>query len=331
MQTHVMRVSAVGGPENLVSSLVDLEPPGPGQVRIRQTAIGVNFIDVYHRTGLYPLPLPATLGSEAAGVVEEVGAKVGSLSVGDRVAYAGIVGAYAEHRNAPADKLVKLPDGVDDRVAAAAMLKGMTARYLLRETHAVKPGDTIVVHAAAGGTGQIVVQWAKHLGAEVIAVVGSRAKADIVRAFGPRRIVVSTEEDFVEATMAETSGRGADVVYDSVGKDTFMRSLEAIRVRGLLVSFGQSSGAVPPFEVTALSKKCAYLTRPTLFQYVQKREDLEATAADLFEVIAKGVVKIDIGLVLPLEQAADAHRALEARKTSGSTLLTTSPPSRGHG
>ncbi len=331
MQTQVVRVQRVGGPETLELATVDLAPPREGEARVRQTAIGVNFIDVYQRTGLYPLPLPATLGVEGAGVVEEVGAGVTSVVPGDRVAYAGPLGAYAERRNAPADRLVRLPDDVDDRTAAASMLKGMTARYLLRATHAVAPGETIVVHAAAGGTGQLIVQWAVHLGARVIAVVGSRAKGAIVSALGAHRVVVSAEEDFVAATMDLTSGRGADVVYDSVGKDTFLRSLEAIRVRGMLVSFGQASGAVPPFDLRELSKKCAYLTRPSLFAYVATRAELEETANDLFHVLAKGIVKVDVGRVVPLDQAELAHRALESRETTGSTLLVPSAPTQAHG
>jgi NADPH2:quinone reductase len=321
MQTRVVRVSKNGGPEVLESASIDLAPPGPGEVRLRQTAIGVNFIDVYQRSGLYAVPLPAVLGNEGAGVVEALGAGVTGLEPGARVAYAGGLGGYAERRNVAADKVLRLPDGVDDRTAAAAMLKGMTARYLLKATRETRPGDVVVVHAAAGGTGQILVQWASAIGARVVAVVGSTAKADVVKRLGAERVVVSAEEDFVAATMDLTNGRGADVVYDSVGKDTFFRSLEAIRVRGLLVSFGQSSGAVPPFSVTDLSKKCAYLTRPTLFHYTATRADLEETANDLFDALASGRVKIAIGRTFPLADAALAHRALEARETTGSTLL----------
>lgn len=321
MKTRAIRVSQVGGPEVLEEAETALLPPGEGQVRILQTVIGVNFIDVYHRTGLYKLDLPAVIGSEGAGVVEELGPGVSGLEVGTRVAYAALVGAYAERRNAPVAKLVKLPDAIDERTAAAIMLKGMTARYLLRSTHVVTPGETVVIHAAAGGTGQLLVQWANHLGAKVIAVVGSEKKAEIVRGLGAARAVVSTSEDFVAVTLEETSGRGADVVYDSVGRDTFTRSFEAIKMRGMVVSFGQASGPVPPFDLSLLAKKCAFLTRPSLFAYVAERSDLDATARDLFEVIEKGVVKAEIGRVLPLSDAREAHRALEARETTGATLL----------
>ncbi len=330
MQTRVVRIKAVGGPEVLEVATVELAPLGPGEARLRQTAIGVNFIDTYHRSGLYPLTLPTTVGVEGAGIVEEIGADVTSVAVGDRVAYAGLLGAYAEERNVPADRLVTLPEGVDERTAAAVMLKGMTARYLLRGTHDVKPGETLVIHAAAGGTGQLLVPWAVHLGAKVIAVVGTEAKAEKVRKLGAHRVVVSGQEDFVSATMDFTSGRGADVVYDSVGRDTFLRSIDALRVRGLLVSFGQASGAVLPFEISLLAKKAIYLTRPSLFLYVATRPELLETANELFDVLARGIFSVEIGKTIPLDYAAEAHRALEARETTGATLLVPSVRGGGH-
>ncbi len=288
---------------------------------LRQTAVGLNFIDVYHRTGLYPLPLPAGLGQEAAGVVESVGDGVTDLAPGDRVAYAGLGGAYATARIAPADRLVKLPDGVDDRVAAAAMLKGMTARYLLRATTTIGSGQTVVVHAAAGGTGQILVQWAVHLGATVIAVVGSKEKAELAKRLGAAHAVVRGEESFVDKALGVTNGRGVDVVYDSVGKATFAQSLECLKLRGLMVSFGQASGPVPPFELSALAKKSLYLTRPSLFAYTTTRAELVDSATDLFEAIARGHVRIDVAQTFALQDVAKAHEALESQKTTGSTVL----------
>lgn len=324
MKARVVRFHATGGPEVLTLEETDVGAPGQGEVRIRHTAIGVNFIDVYHRRGLYPLPLPSGLGQEAAGVVEEVGPGAEDLAVGDRVAYAGLLGAYSTRRLVRADRLVKLPDAVDEKVAAGAMLKGMTARYLLRATTHVAAGDTVLIHAAAGGTGQILVQWAVHLGATVVAVVGSKEKAEVVRALGAQHVVVRAEESFVERVNAVTKGRGVDVVYDSVGKDTFAASLECLRVRGLMVSFGQASGPVPPFELSSLAKKCLYLTRPSLFAYTATRAELVDTASDLFTVIEKGVVRVDVTRTFSLAEVAAAHTALESRETVGSMVLVPS-------
>lgn len=317
-------LNATGGPEALQWQPVAVGEPGPGQVRLRHTAIGLNFIDVYHRTGLYPLPsLPAVIGLEAAGVVEAVGEGVSDLTVGTRVAYASPpAGAYAEVRLMPADRLVALPDGIDDAHAAAMMLKGMTAEYLLRRTYTVKAGDTILVHAASGGVGLIVCQWAKHLGAQVIGTVGSDAKAELARAHGCDHPIVYTRENFVDRVKALTGGVGVPVVYDSVGKDTFMGSLDCLKPMGMMVSFGNASGAVPAFEPGILSAKGSlFLTRPTLMTYTAKRADLVASARALFDVVLAGAVRIEINQRYPLRDAARAHRDLEARKTTGSTLL----------
>lgn len=321
---HAIVLSETGGPENLRWQEVTVGEPGPGQVRLRHTAIGLNFIDVYHRTGLYPLPsLPAVIGLEAAGVVEAVGPGVSDLTVGSRVAYASPpAGAYAEVRLMPADRLVALPDGIDEAHAAAMMLKGMTAEYLLCRTYKVKAGDTILVHAASGGVGLIVCQWAKHLGVQVIGTVGSDAKAELARAHGCDHPIVYTREIFVDRVKALTDGAGVAVVYDSVGKDTFMGSLDCLAPMGMMVSFGNASGAVPAFEPGILSAKGSlFLTRPTLMTYTAKRADLVASARALFEVVLKGAVTIEINQRYPLRDAAQAHRDLEARKTTGSTLL----------
>ncbi|SUS06811.1 Quinone oxidoreductase [uncultured Defluviicoccus sp.] len=321
---HAIVLSETGGPENLRWQEVTVGEPGPGQVRLRHTAIGLNFIDVYHRTGLYPLPsLPAVIGLEAAGVVEAVGPGVSDLTVGSRVAYASPpAGAYSEVRLMPADRLVTLPDGIDNAHAAAMMLKGMTAEYLLCRTYKVKAGDTILVHAASGGVGLIVCQWAKHLGVQVIGTVGSDAKAELARAHGCDHPIVYTRENFVDRVKALTGGAGVAVVYDSVGKDTFMGSLDCLAPMGMMVSFGNASGAVPAFEPGILSAKGSlFLTRPTLMTYTAKRADLVASARALFEVVLKGAVTIEINQRYPLRDAAQAHRDLEARKTTGSTLL----------
>lgn len=321
---HAIVLSETGGPENLRWQEVSVGEPGPGQVRLRHTAIGLNFIDVYHRTGLYPLPaLPAVIGLEAAGIVESVGEGVMDLAPGARVAYASPpAGAYAEARLMPADRLVALPDGIDDAHAAAMMLKGMTAEYLLRRTYPVKAGDAILVHAASGGVGLIVCQWAKHLGATVIGTVGSEAKAELARAHGCDHPILYSQENFVERVRALTGGHGVAVVYDSVGKDTFMGSLDCLQPMGMMVSFGNASGAVPALEPGLLSAKGSlFLTRPTLMTYTAKRADLVASAAALFAVVLKGAVKIEIHQRYPLRDAAQAHRDLEARKTTGSTLL----------
>lgn len=307
---------------------VDVDPgvPGDGQVRLQQEAVGLNYIDVYHRTGLYPLPaIPAILGLEGAGVVESVGAGVSEFKPGDRVAYAGIPpGAYAQARCMPAHRLVSLPDGIDTRQAAGMMLRGMTARYLLHGCYPVKAGDRILIHAAAGGVGSIVSQWASHLGAEVIGTVGSPEKAEIARKNGCHHPILYGEVDFAEQVKEITDGRGVDVVYDGVGQATFMKSLDCLRPMGMMVSFGQASGSVPAMDIGLLSAKGSlFLTRPTLMTYTAKREDLLAHARDLFEVVQKGVVTISIGQTYQLEDAAIAHQDLEERKTTGSTVMLT--------
>lgn len=320
--SHAIRVHAVGGPEVLKWEAVEPPPPGPGEVQLEHRAIGLNFIDVYHRTGLYPLPLPFTPGQEGAGVVTAVGAGVTTLQVGQRVAYAGLAGAYAERRNAPAERLVHLPDDVEFATAAAVMLKGMTAEFLLKRCRPVGPGDTIVFHAAAGGVGQLACQWAKHLGARVIGVVGHRDKAPLAQAAGCDAVVTLGEEDLVARVQALTEGRGAQVVYDSVGKDTLLASLDCLAPRGLLVSFGQSSGKPPPIELAQLGGlRSLYLTRPSLFAYIATRPELEASAAALFTAIRRGVVKVAPPRTFALSAAAEAHRALEARETTGSVVL----------
>ena len=317
-----IRIHQTGGPEVLKWEDVELGRPGPGEALIRQTAVGLNFIDTYHRTGLYPLPLPAVLGMEGAGMVEEVGAGVTEVKPGDRVAYAGVLGAYTERRLIAADRLVPLPDGVSDIQAAAMMLKGMTAEYLLLRTHRVQRGETILVHAAAGGVGLIMCQWAKHLGATVIGTVGSDQKAELARANGCDHPIVYTRENFTERVRALTGGAGVPVVYDSVGKDTFPGSLDCLRPLGLMVSYGNASGAVPPFNIGLLAQKGSlFLTRPVLMAYTAKREDLLSCARALFEVVESGVVKIKLERTWPLEDAASAHRELEGRRTTGSTVL----------
>jgi len=319
-----IRMYKTGGPEVMVWEDHDPGIPGPGEALIRHEAVGLNFIDVYHRTGLYPLPsLPATPGMEGAGIVEAVGEGVTEVKVGDRVAYAGLPpGAYAEVRLIPAHRLVRLPESIPTRQAAGMMLRGMTARYLLYGCYRVRKGDTILIQAAAGGVGLIVSQWAKFLGATVIGTVGSRDKAELAKAHGCDHTILYREEDFASNVKEITGGRGVDVVYDSVGQATFMKSLDCLRPMGMMVSFGQSSGIVPPFDLGVLSAKGSlFLTRPTLMAYTEKREDLLAHAADLFEVVTKGVVKIEIHQTYPLAEAGRAHRDVEARKTTGSTIL----------
>ncbi len=323
--SHAIVMHATGGPEVLRWEPYDPGTPGPGEVRLRHEAVGLNFIDVYHRSGLYPVgDLPAIPGMEGAGRVEAVGADVTEFKPGDRVAYAGLPpGAYAESRCIPAHRLIKLPDAIDTRQAAAMMLQGMTARYLLHGCFPVKAGDTLLIHAAAGGVGLLVCQWARHKGARVIGTVGSAEKADLARANGCDHPVLYQEEDFVERVRAITSGRGVDVVYDSVGQTTFMRSLDCLRPMGMLVSFGQSSGPVGPLDPAILAAKGSlFLTRPSLMTYTAAREDLLAHAADLFTVVAQGAVQVDIRQTYPLSAAAEAHRDLEARRTSGTTILT---------
>lgn len=319
---HAIRIQQNGGPEQLRWEEVAVGEPGPGEVRVRNTAIGLNFIDTYHRSGLYPMPLPLTLGSEGAGVVEAVGPKVKEFKVGDRVAYAQPIGAYAEVLIRPVARLVKIPAGIKDETAAAMMLKGMTAWYLCRRTYRVKKGDTVVVHAAAGGVGQILCQWAKHLGATVIGTVGSDEKVALAKKVGCKHVVVMSREKLSERVKAITKGKGVPVVYDGVGKDTFMESLDCLQPLGLLASFGNASGAVPPVNIGILAQKGSlFLTRPTLVNYTSKREDLLTAARELFAVVKKGAVKITINQRYPLREAAQAHRDLEARKTTGSTVL----------
>lgn len=322
--SKAIRIQAYGGPEVLHLEEVTIGDPGPQEVRLRHSAIGLNFIDIYHRTGLYPLPsLPSGLGLEAAGVVEAVGSAVTDLKVGDRVAYASPPpGAYAEVRLMPADRVVVLPDAVTDHTAAAMMLKGLTAHYLLRRTYRVQAGDAILVHAAAGGVGLILCQWAHHLGAMVIGTVGSDTKAEIARAHGCHHTINYMQENFVQRVKDITAGRGVAVVYDAVGKAVFMDSLDCLRPLGMMVTFGNASGTVPPVEPGVLSAKGSlFLTRPSLMHYTAKREDLVAGAAELFEAVAHGMVRIEIHQTYPLADTAQAHRDLEARKTTGSTLL----------
>ncbi|MDE1938508.1 MAG: quinone oxidoreductase [Alphaproteobacteria bacterium] len=318
-----IRFARTGGPDVLSYEDIALAPPAPGQVRVKHTVIGVNFIDTYQRSGLYKLPLPSGLGSEAAGLVEAVGQGVTSLKAGDRVGYCtGPVGAYAEANNVPADRVVKLPASVSDETAAAAMLKGMTAQYLLKRTFPVQRGQTIVFHSAAGGVGLIAGQWAKHLGATVIGTVGSDDKIALAKAHGYDQVLNLQKDDWVAYVRETTKGEGVPVVYDSVGKDTFMGSLDCLAPRGMMVSFGNSSGAVPAVEPGVLSAKGSlYLTRPTLFHYVRTSQELQETAADLFAVIASGAVKIAVNQRFALKDARAAHEALHSRKTTGATVL----------
>jgi NADPH2:quinone reductase len=320
---HAIRVHEAGGPEVLQWEEVEFGAPGPGQVRLRQTAVGLNYIDVYHRTGLYPQPLPFTPGTEGAGVVEAIGDGVSGLSVGDRVAYAGPIGSYAEARLIDGDRLVRLPDYVSDELAAAMMLQGMTVRMLLRAVYEVKPGDVILVHAAAGGVGLILCQWAHALGATVIGTVSTDEKAELARAHGCHHPIVYTRQDFVAEVERITDGAKLPVVYDSVGKDTFLKSLDCLRPRGMMVSYGNASGPPDPIAPTLLAQKGSlFLTRPTLFSYIATREELEQSAAELFDMVRSGKVKVEIGQRFALKDAAEAHRQLEARKTTGSTVLT---------
>lgn len=321
---HAIKIHKTGGPDVLSWEEHDPGMPGPGEARIVHQAVGLNFIDVYHRTGLYPLPaLPAVLGLEGAGIVEMVGEGVTDLAKGDRVAYAGVPpGAYAEIRCIPAHRLVKLPEGISTRDAAGMMLQGMTARYLLKGCYPVQAGSTILVHAASGGVGTILCQWAKHIGATTIGTVGSKEKAAMARKNGCTHTVLYQEEDFAIAVQEITKRRGVDVVYDSVGQATFMKSLDCLRPMGTMVSFGQSSGPVEPINVGLLGAKGSlFLTRPSLMNYTAAREDLVAHAQDLFEVVLSGAVKMHILQEYALKDAAQAHRDLEARKTSGSTIL----------
>ncbi len=324
MKCHAIRIYETGGPDVLKWEKVEVVAPGTGEVLLDQTAVGLNFIDVYHRTGLYPLEqLPATPGMEGAGVVAAVGVGVTEFKVGERVAYAGLPpGAYAEKRLIPADRLVTLPEAIEDRQAAAMMLQGMTAQYLLRSTYRVQSGDTILLHAAAGGVGLIACQWAKALGATVIGTVGSEEKATLAVAHGCDHTILYRQENIAERVREITGGAGVPVVYDSVGRETFAASLDCLRPRGVLVSFGNASGPVAPFEPGILAQKGSlYFTRPTLMTYTASRADLLASAKELFDIVLSGKVEIEIGQTYALADAAEAHRDLEGRKTVGSTVL----------
>lgn len=317
-------IHETGGPEVMGWEDVDPGTPEAGEVLLRHEAVGLNFIDVYHRTGLYPLPrLPAIPGMEGAGIVEAAGDGVTEVAAGDRVAYAGLPpGAYAEKRRIPAHRLIRLPDSISSTQAAAMMLQGMTARYLLRGCYPVKAGDAILIHAAAGGVGLMVCQWARHIGATVIGTVGSEEKADLARTNGCDHPILYKTEDFPEQVREITGGRGVDVVYDSVGQATFMKSFDCLRPLGMMVSFGQSSGAVPPLDMSILAAKGSlFLTRPSLMTYTARREDLVAHAEDLFDVVGRGAVTVDVRRTYPLAEAARAHRDLEGRKTTGSSVL----------
>src|SRR4030081_3901211 len=322
--THATPFKNPGGPEVLVWEEVNVGKPGPGEARIRHTAVGLNFVDIYNRSGLYPVQLPSGLGGEGAGVVEEVGSGVTDLKPGDRVAYgAAPVGAYAEARLIPPDRLLKLPDGIDDKTAAAMMLKGLTTQYLIRQTYRVKAGDTILLHAPARGVGLILGAWAKHLGATAIGTVGSDEKAKLAQAHGCAHTIVYTREDFAKRVDEITGGKKVPVVYDSVGKDTFLKSLDCLAPLGVAALFGASSGNVDPLNLGLLAQKGSlFVTRPTLNSYAAKRENLVAMANELFEVVKSGAVKIEVNQTYPLKDAAKAHADLAARKTTGSTVLT---------
>ena len=320
---HAIRFHETGGPEVLRWEAVEVGAPGPGQVRVRHEAVGLNFIDTYHRTGLYPLPLPSGIGLEGAGVVEAIGEGVSNVRVGDRVAYAGgPVGAYSEARCMPAAPLLRLPDAIDFRTGAAMMLQGLTSAYLLRKTYRVQAGDAVLIHAAAGGVGLIACQWAKALGATVIGTTSSEEKAALARAHGADHIIFYNREDVAKRVREITGGEGVAVVYDGVGKDTFMGSLDSLRVRGMMVSFGNASGPVAPFDPLLLSQKGSiFITRPTLMHHTAKREELEELGGELFAMVASGKVRIEVNQTYALQDAAQAHIDLEARRTTGSTIL----------
>ena len=321
--TKAIRFAQTGGAEVLKFDTVDLSPLREGEVRVLHKAIGVNFIDIYHRSGLYKLPLPSGLGLEAAGVVQEVGGGVSRFREGDRIAYAsGPIGAYSEVANVVADRAVKIPEGVSDDVAAAVLLKGLTAHYLLRRTYPVKSGDTILFHAAAGGVGMIAVQWAKSLGATVIGTVGSEKKIDLARRLGCDHVIVPAKENVATRVREITQGRGVPVAYDSIGRDTFMGTLDSIAPLGMFVSFGNASGPVPPFDGAMLAQKGSlFFTRPTLANYVTTADELDRGAGELFDLLARGVIRKNEPKRFALSQAADAHRALESRQTTGSLVL----------
>ncbi|HTP83664.1 MAG TPA: quinone oxidoreductase [Alphaproteobacteria bacterium] len=320
--TKAIRIHKHGGPEVMQWEDIEVPAPGPGQARIRHTAVGLNFVDTYNRSGLYPQQMPLIIGGEGAGVVVAVGPGVTDLKAGDRIAYgAAPIGSYCEERIIPADRLVKIPEGITDQQAASMMLKGLTTQYLIRSTYRVKAGDTILFHAAAGGVGLILGQWAKHLGATVIGTVGDADKAKLAKAHGYDHVINYREQNFVDEVKKIAKG-GLPVVYDGVGKDTWDGSLNCLQPRGLMVSFGNASGAVPPVNLGILATKGSlYVTRPTLGSYVAKREELVANANELFDVVKKGIVKIEVNQTYPLKDAAKAHRDLESRKTTGSTVL----------
>jgi len=322
--THAIRIHKTGGPEVLQWEDVSVPAPGQGEVQLRHKGVGLNYIDTYHRTGLYPVPLPSGIGLEAAGVVEALGPGVTEFKAGDRVAYAnGPLGAYSEVKNHPADRLVKIPDGISFEQAASMMLQGLTVQYLLRRLHVTpKSGDTVLWHAAAGGIGLIACQWARALGINVIGTVSSEEKAKLARENGAAHTIIYTKEDFQSRVMEITGGRKVPIVYDSVGKDTFMKSLDCLQVRGLMVSFGNASGAVGPTDLGILAQKGSlYITRPTLVSYTTKRDELVAAAKELFDMVLSGKVKVAPRQTYALKDAAQAHRDLEARKTTGSTVL----------
>lgn len=318
-----IRIHRTGGPEVLTGEDVSVGDPAHGEARVRHEAVGLNFIDTYHRSGLYPLPLPSGIGLEGAGIVDAVGEGVTDIKPGDRVAYAGgPVGAYSQMRCLPAHRLLKLPDAIGFQTAAAMMLQGLTAAYLLRRTYRVLPGDTVLIHAAAGGVGLIACQWAKALGATVIGTVSSEAKAELAARHGCDHTILYTQEDVAKRVRELTGGEGVAVVYDGVGKDTFMGSLDSLRVRGMMVTFGNASGPVPPFDALLLAQKGSlFITRPVLANYTTKREELCELGAELFEAVCSGRVKIEVNQTYALTDAANAHRDLEARKTTGSTVL----------
>lgn len=321
---QAIRVHETGGPDVMRWEHVDVGEPGPGEARIRHTAIGLNFIDTYFRSGLYPAPAgtPFSPGNEGAGIVQSVGEGVTHLNPGDRVAYAGPIGSYAQERIISADSLVVVPDGIDDKTAAGMMLKGMTAQYLLRQTYQVGPGTTLLFHAAAGGVGLIAGQWAAHLGATVIGTAGSPEKIELAKAHGYQHMINYRSEDFVERVKEITGGKGCDVVYDSVGNDTYPGSLDCLKPRGLWASFGQSSGPITDFNLALLAQKGSlFATRPTLFTYIATRAALEKTAAELFDLVQKGIVKIEVNQEYRLADAVQAHQDLEGRKTTGTTVL----------
>lgn len=321
--THAIRFHQPGGPEVLVWESVDLPAPAAGEATVQHAAVGLNYIDTYHRTGLYPLPIPSGIGLEGAGVVTAVGEGVSDVRIGDRVAYAGgPVGAYAESRNIPAHRLLKLPESIDFKTAAAMMLQGLTAAYLLRKTYRVQSGDAVLIHAAAGGVGLIACQWAKALGATVIGTVGSAAKGELAKAHGCDHVINYSTENFTQRVREITGGEGVPVVYDGVGKDTFMGSLDSLRPLGMMVTYGNASGPIPPLDLLLLSQKGSlFITRPTIMSYTAKRADLLALGEELFDVVVSGKVRIEVNQTYALKDAAQAHRDLEARKTTGSTIL----------